>query len=768
MKKSKGVTINIFLTGFLLNFSGVSLVAKEVTDSERKKGVENIKKSPKKSLSKAMQTIRVIGKSGSLKSIPGSAQILSKSEIRQNESDDISQVLRKVPGVIITEEEGFGLRPNIGLRGSNPDRSQGILLMEDGIPIMPAPYSAPGAYFVPMVGRMSEIEIRKGSSQIKYGPQNISGVINFISTLIPKEGTGYFKSGFGTNEDQKHHMYWGDTVNIGVGNLGYLLENYYIGSNGFKKLDRTGGDNRNTGFEKNASMVKLSFEPVSNIPQYIEAKIGYTEENSNSSYIGLNSGEEKSNPTRRYAVSQRDNMKIFNTRTYLRYFIQPTDVMNITLTGYYNQLKRNWFKADVSEADLNNAAFRGEANTDLTTESDDIKYKNNNRGYYSTGFNAVSNFNFKTVSIKHELEVGLGGSQDSIRRFQWREYFDMYAGTLVKSTNNTSSDTLPGGESNRRQTTTAVTGYINDKITFGNTVFTPGVRYEQLRVRFEEFEKVTATQSEPEVLKSKVEKTLEIILPGLGVVQNFTKSFSLFGGVHLGASPPSPSGATNREQGKTNPNQSFEKSINYEVGSRFESNELGLSTNLTLFYNDYLNLVSRASVASGAADDANVGETRSLGLEFALSYDPGVHLKWDFNIPNYISFTYTDARFDKIAAGGDELTGIFKSAVVGNRLPYIPEFQVTLGTGIKTSIFGLFTDVSYRSAAFSGAENDVTRKIDALFLINATARFYVRKNTEIFVSGRNLLNKNYLVSYNPKGPRVGRGLNILSGASVKF
>ncbi|HAN83725.1 MAG TPA: TonB-dependent receptor, partial [Verrucomicrobiales bacterium] len=109
-----------------------------------------------------LATVDVIGSSENVLGLTGSGAFIEAEDYQRKGITNIQQILRKVPGVYIREEDGFGNFPNISLRGGDGTRNEKVTVMEDGILTAPAAYSAPSAYYSPRAARMSGIEVLKG------------------------------------------------------------------------------------------------------------------------------------------------------------------------------------------------------------------------------------------------------------------------------------------------------------------------------------------------------------------------------------------------------------------------------------------------------------------------------------------------------------------------------------------------------------------------------------------------------------------------------
>jgi len=717
--------------------------------------------------------VTVVGEHQERLERPGSAHVVTEQELRAQNYDDVNQALRRVPGVYFRQEDGFGLFPNISLRGTDTTRSAKITVMEDGVMIAPAPYSAPAAYFSPATGRMSSIEILKGSSQVKYGPHITGGVLNYQSTRIPVEQRAFLRSTYGEFGDFRAHGFVGDTLDTQWGRFGYVLEGYARKNDGFKSIDKTpdfrkSGD---TGFTRFEPMVKLSFEPKTDLYQHFEFKFGYTNIDANEGYLGLPDAEFRNDPFRRLAASRFDNIKTDQYRGHLRHFMAPTDDLDVTTTFYYTEFSRNWFKlhdlrnvpGTSGTVNLSRAlagANGGAGLACLKGELDcTLRARNNNRDYLTRGVESVANYRFNTGQVAHHITGGVRYHYDEERRFQRDELFFQAAnGTIFDHNPGT-----PGDAGNRRDSVDALAFHAQDRIRIGRWQFIPGIRYERLWLNYENFDNPA----------NSGRASLDLFAGGVGVVYDLNDQWKLIGGAHRGFSPPNPSSVvTNKLKEET--------STAFEWGGRYQGMNGALAAEaigfLTLF-DDLIVIDNIGGTGTGVAD--NLGKAQSLGLEFSTTFDAGMANNWGFSNPYFVTFTYTDAT-QRSSARSTNAESIFSFGGKGNKIPYIPEYQLTTGTSIDFAQWGLNFSASYVGETFTSASNVTTQvdgngnpdarfgKTDSYWLLDMGAHYQVKRGIKILAGVHNLLNEKYIASRQPHGPRPGMPRMAYAGFELSF
>jgi len=720
--------------------------------------------------------VTVLGTKENEANLPGSGGSISAEEIRRHSYDDPNRALRYIPGVYIRGEDGFGLFPNISLRGVDTNRSSKVMLLEDGIPAAPAPYSAPSAYYSPTTGRMNKIEVLKGSSQVKYGPHTSGGVVNYISTPIPYERELYLKALGGSHYEGRIHGYFGDTVKTKHGRFGYLLEEYYRRNDGFKTIDTKPDypDGSNTGFQKSEPMFKMMWETDEKADRYhrIETKIGYTDLDADESYLGLSEDDFDSDPYRRYSTTRYDNIQTENTRSHLKYTTDITDASSVTLTGYYSEFHRNWFKlhsigggttSNLSEAlakgGVDLAILKGEAAGTLTV-------RNNRRDYQVYGYQGAFNFDVPLGNVKNSIEIGLGYHRDWIRRNQNNEIFTQDASGVITG----STTTAPGTAGNRRQESDALYTYFRDKIDIGSWSFTPGIRYERVNYEFVDFD---TSGTDPEMITIRDNSDISALAGGIGINYRLNDILSLYGGVHQGYSLPGP--RDNAKSGLTE-----EKSLTGEIGLRYLSDNKASSTEFTYFYTTFDDLLVKDNIGgAGTGTTENVGEAVSQGIEWKTQYDLGIAKKKEFKNPYYIVLTFTDAVL-KGDSNSTDPESIFAGGKDGNKVPYIPDIQFTVGTGIEFKKWGAFIDGTYVDSTYTTANNvdNLTRpdgtldarfgKTDRYFIVDLSGYYRFNINTKFVLSLHNLFDQQYVVSRHPHGPRPGKPFTAAAGLEMIF
>lgn len=720
-----------------------------------------------------MPGMTVIGSAERARDLPGSGQYLGTEEIRQQSYADINRVLRQVPGVYLREEDGFGLFPNISVRGTDPGRSGRTTLMEDGVLTAPAPYSDPAAYYSPTIARMSGIEVLKGSSQILYGPHITGGIVNYLSTPIPESQRGYIRTLYGKENEIRTHAHFGDTFGLANGGrFGYLVEGYYRHTEGFKDLDKTPdfrGDD--TGFTVVEPMVKLMWEPNTAAYQRIEGRFGYTDLDADETYLGLSEEDFKKTPFRRYQASRFDNIDSEHYRTYLRHHIELTDDLNLRSTVYYNKFQRNWYKLN----DIRNIGGTGEnmsmsaalAGATTTTgvsgldvlrgeEAGTLRVRANNREYYLWGGESVADYRFTTGIIDHTLTLGARYHHDRARRFQWQDDFTQEA-------NGTISDMdagIKGAQDNRIAKTDAIAYYLQDRLDFGKLAITLGIRHEYLQQRNENRNSGTSGFGD-----------MHLISGGGGFTYDFDEQWTMFGGVHRGVSPPGPDAAINNKIKE-------ETSIGTELGMRYTHAKTAFSGEVTGFFTHFDDLLVRESIGAGGIDD-NAGRARIYGVELSMQWDAGIANDWGFLNPYTITYTYTDAELRSDDASPNP-ESIFSGGQKGSRIPYIPKHTLAAGTGLGFDRFsintmGIYVDKTFTTASNTRQQEDPDGNPDARFgrtdshfILDVSADYKLNKNAKIFGGVQNAFDREYVASRHPHGPRPGAPLFAYTGLEITF
>jgi Fe(3+) dicitrate transport protein len=692
-------------------------------------------------------TVTVVGTP--LSHTAGSAHVIRSDQLERYEHDDPQAVLATVPGVYARGEDGIGLRPNIGIRGVNPDRSKKVALLEDGIPFAPAPYSASAAYYFPLITRMTDVRVIKGPAAIAYGPQTIGGAIDLITRPIPSRTEGAVDLATGQYGYGKLHGWVGSSDD----RIGFLAEAVHLRNDGFKVLP-SGAD---TGSVRNEWMLKGSYvvDPHARERHEFRVKGTYSDEESNESYLGLTDAELRATPDRRYAASALDHMKWHRTAIALTHAYDPTKDFSITTTLYRNDLSRSWRKFNAlrgaSGFDVLNdptngrnavyaAVLRGETDSSSTGEA--ILVGPNERTFAVHGIESRARWSTSTGPLTHRAEYGLRLHYDRIERRHSEDAFRMTSGQLVPEGSPTVVTAF------NEASTEALAMHAVDAIGLQNLTITPGVRVEAMRSVY--IDRAARTEQK---------RLTQALLPGIGAFYSLTRDLGVLAGVHRGFSPPVPGSGAEPEL-----------SVNYEAGTRFVRRRM--RAEVIGFYNDYSNLTDTCTLSSGCIDanldrQFNAGRARTYGLEAFAEHRIPLPVQ-GLEIPVNAAYTLTYSEFLRTFQSDDP---IFGNVRPGDQMPYVPRHQANVSVGLEHQRAGGSVSMTYVSAMREIAGSlplASTIATDDQVVFDASAYFEPIPHVRLYLNGRNLFDERYLVARRPYGARPNAPRWIQVGVKVSF
>ncbi len=691
--------------------------------------------------------VTIIGSKHAAKDVPGSAVVVDVEQIEEMKYSDATKMLQQLPGVYIQQEDGLGLRPNIGLRGTPTERSSHITLMEDGVLIAPAPYAASSAYYFPTFDRIAGIEVLKGAASIKHGPFTVGGAINFLTRQIADEAEGQFKLGFGQDGEQQIYGYYTDSSE----NFGYLIEANKHLYDGFKTIT---GSNNDTGFDKEDYVAKLRFnsDATANIYQQFDLKLQHSEEDSAQTYLGLSDADYTVNPHRLYAVTQLDNFIGQHDQITASYYLDFNNGFDAKVTAYRNKTKRNWFKLakldsqsltnvvnSLNENDANAAYFQAILDGGDTTVGA-LTIRDNNREYLSRGIQFDFSYEFEFGKIQHELVFGARLHKDEENRLQRDGKYTQTNGIVTVSESGEW-----GNAGNRVQSAEAKSYYIQDTIKLGDWTLTPGVRFEDVDLKRIDW----ADRSRATLVNEPRENSVSEILPGIGALWSLNDKTSILVGVNKGFAPP----------GNKTGDQA-EESLNYEFGVRL--NEGKFNTEVIGFVNDYDNILGECSLANGCEEDlqgdkTNGGKAKTQGIELSLQGE------FAENWPMRFAYTYTDSSFERSFD-----SDAWGQVTTDDSIPYIPENQAQFSFGYDNGQWQLLSAIHYVDGVCTKAACTEFLKTDDLLVVDLSAEYQMNEFTSFFATIDNLFAEDGIAGRQPYGARPVKDRHARVGIIFNF
>lgn len=664
-----------------------------------------------------------------IRRVVGAAYTIDEKTLDRQDHDDIQRVLRQVPGVYVRDEDGFGLRPNIGMRGVSSDRSAKIVLLEDGVLLAPAPYSAPAAYYFPITARLVGVDVYKGPASIRQGPHTVGGALNVRTRGAPLGVTAGIDTGIGFVDQMGRQQHrWIGFAGIGDEYSGVLLEAARIGSDGFKQID--GDPHRSTGFVRDDLMLqyRLGNGYSEAVSHRLELKLGLQREISDETYLGLSDADFRENALRRYAASSADRMEWWRTQLAARYQVSFTDENNnpydIETVFYRNDLDRTWNKINglrngpnlhevMSFAELGaNPIYLDAVKSGileiLGNENRLLLVGPNERRYFSQGIS--THIRGRILPAQPEQaqqqpeqrwEIGVRLHQDAIQRrhsekgFYLRQENEQDAPRLV-DLGETAQITA-----RNQVTTTALAMHITDEIRWPTLTIAGGVRSELIYGVQEEYgEDVTTEQ-----IEQRTEQWQWAVLPGIGTTWQPIQGWQWIAGIHRGFSPTTPQ--------KNRTEITPETSTNVEMGTRIALHEMmrpanpaNTSRNQSKsqnkpqifaeafgFYNRYDNIIGECTYSVGCIDD--IGGQENGGAADIYGTEVNIKQNWPIkestfaeqsiveNVRVELSYTWTQAVFATSFRSNHPLFGQIDA---GDLMAYIPAHQIALSLGYTTQI----------------------------------------------------------------------------------
>ena len=676
--------------------------------------------------------VEIVGKPSQVNDkLTGTVALLEPQTVELIHPVGTQELLEFIPGINGYADDGFGnSRLSIGIRGLNPRRSARVLILEDGVPIQPAVYIYPNAYYNPPSDRIDAVEVIKGSAALRYGPQTMGGVINY-TTRKPDGARGLTNQlTIGNNGYYSAFSQW---RGLGSKNISSDVQLLYKHGDGFRE---------NNTFDQVNGTVKTLFRLNQKKTLYL--KVNGNFENSNATYTGLTEYSFRTDPN--FNPKSDDNFKILRTSLDLIYTNKISANLISNTTVYTSVFDRRWWREN--DVFVRASAFvRGDLTPVPHYQTGDLVRIGGGAGNFGILRTFYVGGIEQNYTFKHSL-VGSQGHAEMGARVHWERFIDdrkigdvpdARDGVYYTGTPDDPEDPVNIVGQSHHYETTALALYLKEQREWNRLTVTPGVRFEVFK------------QERVDRLYGAIfaDKVSAVLLPGIGANYQLGR-FNLFGGIHRGYTAPS-SGALKITQFGENVevgglDLEAEKSWNMEVGLR------SWRPGLTLEVAGFLVKISDIVAAGRGTAFRNLGKANTYGLETALGFGVSrfVPLLPDVNL----SYTYLQTEIKSSIVKSATIAGNVDVNIAGNELPYAPRHTVTVGLAKQIGdSLRMRADMRFVDEVFTDFENiertynrGDTGPIPSYTIVSASVDYKIFNQWKIFITGKNLFDKVYIGS----------------------
>lgn len=592
--------LTVMASALSMAFSALPAVAQNATNAQQ------------------LEEVKVVGdwlgaaQEKNVKNHPGVRDVVRQQTITESGAQTVAEVLRRVPGVNAPDNTGGGgseISQSIGMRGLSPRLTPRSTVLLDGTPLSFMPYAQPQLSFAPIsLGNLEAIDIVKGGAAVRYGPQNVGGVINYITKAIPVKyessvrirGT-VWPTGVNDNPQGNLEAFTGGTAENGFGAA--LM---YSG---------TRGSSYRANSDATVDNLILKYQHFINANSELSGRISYYQ-----GEAALPGGLTEAEYARDRFQSTRPHDKFEGDRKEI-------------VTKYRNELSRTQV---VEITHFINDSFRSSDLRTRSTATTDT-YSSSPRDYKVHGIESRYSQAFRTGSLSHEASVGHRFLKESGRQVGVTR-------TVAAGGNPLAGTAVYGTPSNMETWANAL--YIDDRVEYGKWAVTPGIRFEDVRMHFTNNR---GTNKDIAVREP---------LPSINVLYKLAPSLNLFGNYNTSYGSIQQTSLANVQPGV---DLRPEKARTTELGTRYTSN--GMEAEFALFHIDFSN-----QIVTTLTSATNKGATTHQGMETSIAYDLGKMSDALAGFSTYATYAYTSAKVDEGINAGRDLSNYSRHvATIGAR-----------------------------------------------------------------------------------------------------